>query len=90
MAGRLTRPQAGVTFWLDFGTLMSISRNNDVYEHDNDGREQAAHQHAGKPTDKGYGSTKVTTSGQHVTPCLLAFLCMHPAPPVCRVLNAAW
>ncbi|KAG2432409.1 hypothetical protein HYH02_012980 [Chlamydomonas schloesseri] len=28
--------RAGVTFWLDFGTLMSLARNNDVYEHDND------------------------------------------------------
>mgnify|MGYP001806754811 CR=1 FL=1 len=28
--------QAGVTFWLDFGTLMSLARANDVYESDND------------------------------------------------------
>ncbi|GLC42376.1 hypothetical protein PLESTB_000653500 [Pleodorina starrii] len=28
--------KAGVTFWVDFGSLMSLARNNDVYEHDND------------------------------------------------------
>ncbi|KXZ42026.1 hypothetical protein GPECTOR_220g474 [Gonium pectorale] len=28
--------RAGVTFWVDFGSLMSLARENDVYEHDND------------------------------------------------------
>ncbi|KAG2439600.1 hypothetical protein HXX76_004952 [Chlamydomonas incerta] len=28
--------RAGVTFWLDFGTLMSLARCNDVYDGDND------------------------------------------------------
>ncbi|GIL58118.1 hypothetical protein Vafri_12972, partial [Volvox africanus] len=28
--------QVGVTFWVDFGSLMSLVRTNDVYEHHND------------------------------------------------------
>ncbi|KAG2502178.1 hypothetical protein HYH03_000665 [Edaphochlamys debaryana] len=28
--------RAGLTFWVDFGSLMSLARNGDVYEHDND------------------------------------------------------